>query len=240
MSESNFSNRNPLVLFLLTIAANHRFKFAILAIWMVFLAVTVPLAANLDTILRDDPMSYLPRSAESTQVTTLMKAFPSGATSPAVVVFNRETSLTQSDRTWVDQFQANLNSQPPTATQLIDTPKFSQDGKAGFLVAPIKALDQSVVLVKAVQELRQRAIEAPAGLNVKVSGPAGNRADLETVFDSIEGITFFATAGLILLLLILIYRSPIFWLIPFLVAICTVFCGTRVDLPRCDRRIGGK
>lgn len=222
MIESNSSSRNPSIA-LLAIAAGHRFKFAILALWIGILAITFPLATNLDSVLRDDPISYLPRSAESTQVATLMKAFPSGAVSPAVVVFARETRLTQSDRNWVEQFRTNLNSNLPTATQTIGTPEFSQDGTAGFLTAPIKALDQSAVLVEAVQKLRQSATAAPTGLDVKVSGPAGNRADLEMVFDSIEGTTFLATAGLILLLLVVIYRSPIFWLIPFVVAICTDF-----------------
>lgn len=221
MAKSNSSSRDYSVLSLLMIAAGHRFKFAILAVWIVILAATFPLAANLDTALRDDPISYLPRSAESTQVATLMEAFPSGAVSPAIVVFARKNGLTQRDRSWIDEFQVNLKREPPTATQPIGTPEFSQDGKTSFLVAPINALDQSAVLVKAVQELRQRVIAAPTGLTVKVTGPAGNRADLETVFDSIEGTTFFATAGLILLLLVLIYRSPVFWLIPFVVAICT-------------------
>lgn len=82
-------------------------------------------------------------------------------------------------------------------------------------------------MVKAVQELRQRSTNAPTGLDVKVTGPAGNWADLEVVFDSIAGTTFIATAGLILLLLVVIYRSRIFWLISFVVAICTDFvaCG---------------
>lgn len=220
MLEPNHSQRS--VFSWLTVAAGHRAKFVILALWIGVLAITFPLAANLENVLRDDPISYLPRSAESTQVATLMKTFPSGAVTPAVIIFGRENGLNQSDQDWVEQFRSDLNRNPPIATQTINTPEFSEDGKAGFLIAPIEALDQSAVLVEAVQELRQR-ITAPVGLTVKVSGPAGNRADLETVFDSIEGVTFLATAGLILLLLVLIYRSPIFWLIPFAAAICTDF-----------------
>ncbi|PSB55141.1 MMPL family transporter [Chamaesiphon polymorphus] len=134
-----------------------------------------------------------------------------------------KTGLTQSDRDWVDRFRTNVNLNPPTATQPIKAPKLSQDGRAGFLIAPIDALERSAVLVEAVQELCKRTTTSPTGLSVKVSGPAGNRADLEMVFDAIEGTTFLATSGLILLLLVLIYRSPIFWLIPFVVAICTDF-----------------
>lgn len=224
MNKLNASeNRDRPTLSLLTIAADRRFKFAVLALWIAILAVIFPLAVNLDAVLRDDPISYLPRSAESTQVATLMKDFPPGAVSPAVIVFAREKGLIESDRAWIDRLRTSLNSEPPTATQPISSPEFSQDGKAGFFVAPIAALDQSAVLVKAVQELSQRSTAAPIGLDVKVTGPAGNRAALEIAFDSIEGTTFIATAGLILLLLVFIYRSPIFWLIPFVVAICTDF-----------------
>ena len=48
-----------------------------------------------------------------------------------------------------------------------------------------------------------------------MTGPAGFSADAIDVFDSINGALLYATALLVLVLLIIIYRSPIFWLIPF-------------------------
>ena len=48
-----------------------------------------------------------------------------------------------------------------------------------------------------------------------MTGPAGFSADAIDVFDSINGTLLYATALLVLILLIIIYRSPIFWLIPF-------------------------
>ena len=47
-----------------------------------------------------------------------------------------------------------------------------------------------------------------------MTGPAGFSADAIDVFDSINGTLLYATALLVLILLIIIYRSPIFWLIP--------------------------
>ena len=62
----------------------------------------------------------------------------------------------------------------------------------------------------------REAIEgAPQGLTVEVTGPAGFASDAIDVFDSINGTLVAATALLVFVLLILIYRSPIFWLIPF-------------------------
>jgi RND superfamily putative drug exporter len=53
------------------------------------------------------------------------------------------------------------------------------------------------------------------GLTVKVTGAGGFSADAIKVFDSINGTLLYAAAGIVLILLILIYRSPIFWTIPF-------------------------
>ena len=54
------------------------------------------------------------------------------------------------------------------------------------------------------------------GLVVKVTGGAGYSADAIKVFEGINGTLLLAAFSLVLLLLIVIYRSPIFWLIPLL------------------------
>jgi RND superfamily putative drug exporter len=48
-----------------------------------------------------------------------------------------------------------------------------------------------------------------------VTGAAGFGADAIEVFGDINGQLLLAAGGLVLLLLILIYRSPIFWIVPF-------------------------
>ena len=53
------------------------------------------------------------------------------------------------------------------------------------------------------------------GLTVKVTGAAGYGADAIKVFGNINGTLLGVTALVVLILLIIIYRSPIFWAIPF-------------------------
>ena len=50
--------------------------------------------------------------------------------------------------------------------------------------------------------------------DVKVTGPAGFSTDLKNVFAGADTRLLAVTGGLVLFLLILIYRSPIFWVIP--------------------------
>ena len=49
-----------------------------------------------------------------------------------------------------------------------------------------------------------------------MTGPAGFSSDAVEVFDDINGTLLYATAALVLVLLIVIYRSPIFWTDPLL------------------------
>jgi RND superfamily putative drug exporter len=67
-----------------------------------------------------------------------------------------------------------------------------------------------------VTDIRDRAHELREdGLEVEVTGAAGFGADAIEVFGEINGTLLFVAAGIVLLLLIIIYRSPIFWVIPF-------------------------
>ena len=59
-------------------------------------------------------------------------------------------------------------------------------------------------------------MDLPPGLEVEVTGPAGFSADASKAFEGINSTLLLATAGLVFVLLVLIYRSPVFWLIPLL------------------------
>lgn len=56
------------------------------------------------------------------------------------------------------------------------------------------------------------------GMQVEITGPAGISADTLTIFKNADLVLLFATIGLILVLLIIIYRSPLLALIPLVVA----------------------
>ena len=64
--------------------------------------------------------------------------------------------------------------------------------------------------------MRKRTGNHGGGLETKVTGGAGYSADAIKVFEGINGTLLLSAFVLVLLLLILIYRSPIFWLIPIL------------------------
>ncbi|HSX98968.1 MAG TPA: MMPL family transporter, partial [Streptomyces sp.] len=56
------------------------------------------------------------------------------------------------------------------------------------------------------------------GLSVEVGGPGALDTDANEVYDSLDGPLLYTTVGVVAILLILIYRSPLLWLVPLAVA----------------------
>src|SRR5690606_37245661 len=71
-----------------------------------------------------------------------------------------------------------------------------------------------------VETLRDKLANAPDGLTVKVTGPAGQVADLGEAFAGIDGLLLLVAGAVVILILIGVYRSPI---LPFVVIISAVF-----------------
>lgn len=200
---------------LLSFPTGRRSKFAVVAVWVVVAAVAGSFAGKLSDAERNEPSSFLPGDAESVQALQAIEDFPSGERTPAVIVYRRDGGLTPADRRAIVQDRTALTQDPPPATAPPSPPTFAPDGAAALLVAPITAGGDADVLIDAVREIRARVHEqAAAGLDVKVTGPAGFSADAVEIFGDINGTLLLAAASLVFVLLILIYRSPIFWAIP--------------------------
>jgi putative drug exporter of the RND superfamily len=93
-------------------------------------------------------------------------------------------------------------------------PICSADGKAAIITAYIKGNGDADSLLDPVKFWRDTVSDPGGGLEVKLTGAAGYSADAIEVFTSINGTLLLSAATLVIILLILIYRSPIFFLIP--------------------------
>lgn len=95
-------------------------------------------------------------------------------------------------------------------------PICSPDGSAAIVTAYIKGDGEADSLLDPVQKWRDTVSDPGEGLDVKVTGGAGYAADAIEVFTSINGTLLLAAVSLVIVLLIGIYRSPIFFLIPLI------------------------
>ena len=93
-------------------------------------------------------------------------------------------------------------------------PVCSEDGKAALVTAYIKGDGEADSILDPVDFWRDTVSDPGGGLEVKITGGAGYAADAITVFENINGTLLLAAVSLVIFLLIVIYRSPIFFLIP--------------------------
>ncbi|MDX6623583.1 MAG: putative drug exporter of the superfamily [Solirubrobacterales bacterium] len=103
--------------------------------------------------------------------------------------------------------------QPADYTPFVG-PVCSEDGNAAIVTAYINAEGEGDRIVDPVKFWREELEDQPAGLEVKITGGAGFSADAIEVFEGINGTLLLAAVSLVIFLLIVIYRSPIFLFIP--------------------------
>ncbi|MFC6884556.1 MULTISPECIES: MMPL family transporter [Actinomadura] len=193
--------------------AGRRTKWAVLALWIVLLAVLGPLAGKLGDVEENDAAGWLPGGAESTRVVKLEEQFRKDGTMLAVVVYERSSGITSADKAKAASDVAGLRGLP--GAQQVQGPFPSKDGKALQTLVPLTDED----VTKAVDDGRDLVKRGPPGLDAHVTGPAGGGADQFKVFESIDGFLLMAAGIVVIVLLLFIYRSPVLWLVPVLSAV---------------------
>jgi RND superfamily putative drug exporter len=93
-------------------------------------------------------------------------------------------------------------------------PICSKDGKAAIVSAYIKGNGEGERILDPVKFWREEISDPGGGLEVKITGGAGFSADAIEVFEGINGTLLLAAVSLVIFLLIVIYRSPMFFFIP--------------------------
>jgi RND superfamily putative drug exporter len=197
-----------------------RAKFGMIGVWLVVAAAVGPLSGRFEDAQENDPADYLPANAESVKTIDALRGFPSQDEADAITVFHRDGGLTGEDRAAIQQVRADVNAQRRDGVAKTGPALTSADGATALLTTPITVPRGATgaaqdVLTETPREIQSELGSLPSGLVAKVTGPAGFSADAVDVFNDINGTLLYATATLVLILLIVIYRSPIFWIIPF-------------------------
>jgi RND superfamily putative drug exporter len=203
---------------LFTLPAQRIPKFFVLAIALVVVAAVGPLSGKFEDAQENEATSFLPGDAESVKALQQIERFPAGDTAAAVTVIARDDGrLTPADLAEARALAQSLKDDPPPITAGTEGPLPARDGEAVLIVTQVRETGGSGDdFLDSVTEIRDRAHALRGdGLQVEVTGAAGFGADAIEVFGDINGQLLLAAGGLVLILLVLIYRSPIFWTIPF-------------------------
>jgi putative drug exporter of the RND superfamily len=200
----------------LTFPAGKRAKFVVAIVFFVITAIVGGLfSGQFEDAQENETVSFLPGKAESVKSLEAVKRYPGGELAPAVIVYERKGGLTAADRRRVIEDQRSFQDDRPSIALAPQKPTFSRNGDAALFSLPIRATGNSDLFETSMDSIRDRVSGERGGLTVKVTGAAGYGADAIKVFGNINGTLLGVTALVVLILLIFIYRSPIFWAIPF-------------------------
>ncbi|MFI9335908.1 MULTISPECIES: MMPL family transporter [Streptomyces] len=191
---------------------------ALLIVWLGVGGMLGPYAGKLGEVATNDQASFLPQSAESTQVLDQRKAFDQQETLPAIVVWTADGDRITGARTEAaTRAVAGLAGTPGVVGQ--PSPAFpSEDGKALQSVVQVEP-DLGDKLADVVDEVRDAAGTVD-GTTAEVAGPAASQTDLSDAFSGIDGLLLGVALAAVLVILLLVYRSV---LLPFVIILGSVF-----------------
>ena len=194
----------------------------------VFAFVGLPLEATETT-----PTNGLPDSAESVQVAKIQENFDVVEGSAAFIGYFSDTEFTQTQLEWI-QGAFDPQSMMPSGganekflefsnaevmgEKFVPPAAISEDGTTALITVPLDATDDFELTTERVETMRELAPEAmPAGIDVYVTGPEAFIKDVGSIFEGADFLLLAFTAGVVAVLLLVTYRSPVLWLIPLAV-----------------------
>jgi len=193
-----------------------RTKYVVLVFWVIVIALTGSLAGKLMGAEKNDASAYLPASAESTQELNLQSKFTVKNLNPAVVVYARPSGLTPADLRKAAADARSFGALPQVDGR-VTGPIPSADHQAMQTIVG-SSLGFNSDIEGFIDNLKATAARGDPGLSVHIAGPAASAADQVKIFKGIDSTLLYATLAVIIVLLLLTYRSPILWLLPIISA----------------------
>jgi RND superfamily putative drug exporter len=187
----------------------------VVVFWLVVVALAGPLSGKLTGAEKNDASSWLPPKAESTQVLNLRSEFISPNVYPAVVVYSRPSGVTAADRAKAAADVVKFAGVPGVVHGQVTGPIVARDGRAMETIALVNLGSKGWSAAgSAADSFRAIAQSGADGLTVHITGQLGYAADSSNAFKGIDSTLLFAALGVVIVLLLLTYRSPVLWLLP--------------------------
>lgn len=192
----------------------------LILVWLTAAGIGGPYFGKVNEVSSNDPTTFLPESADATQVQELQGEFTESDSLPAVTVFASETEITDDQLEEISQILETLPDIQGVDDEVSPAVP-SDDGLAVQAFVPINSeADTGDVVAQVGDELDS---SVPDELSVYVTGPAGFTADLTAAFAGIDGLLLAVALAAVFIILIVVYRSfllPIAVLSTSLFALC--------------------
>ncbi len=208
-------------------------KWIVLVGWLVLMGTVGGLSSKLIDVQNNEASSWLPESAESTEVLDELSDTVDPNDIPTLVVYHRDSGLTADDLAAMDtqaQQMAKIdgvtdkgaispNVAEAAAAQGQPGPQLlSDDGEVAYIYLVFNFGENGWNdIPDAVEKIRD--IAEIDGVTVHLAGFGGQAADSAEAFEGIDTNLIMITLLVVVVILLFTYRSPILWLLPIISAV---------------------
>jgi len=204
-------------------------KWVVVGFWLVVLVVAYPLQSKLTGAEKNDTSSYLPSSAESVKVLDVQSRVQPPNTYSGVVVYYRASGLTAADRAKAAADARRFAGLHGVVPGTVAGPVPSGDGTAMQTIVSVNVGSQGWNgAIAPVDAMRTIAGSGAGGMTSHVTGYLGTAADNAKVYKGLSGTLLFAALAVVIVILLITYRSPVLWLVPVISSVVALVTAEAV------------
>ena len=196
-----------------------RFRFLIIAAWIVGTFLSVRFLPSLADVAKDTTSGFLPANSPSMQAAAMAAPFRNTSLAAATLVVARDGGLTAADNAAVDRLEAQI--QKVDRVKAVIDLGVSGDGQArqAIVQAAVVAFSAGPEARGVVNAIRSTfaTVDAPSGLQIHLTGQFPTQVDAVAASGSSQNRTQELSLLFILVLLLLAFRAvlaPILTLVP--------------------------
>ena len=199
---------------IITWSTRGKHPWIVIAVWIAIAGV-MAMGPTLQSVTSNDASKSLPASLESKRADALQQAsFADAKGTPIIVVYSSETPLTAADKAAIAAGEAWLTSgaEPINSARV----EYSPDGKGALIFASLDGNPGDAAFRDSVQAIGEHFGDSVGDMQVRVTGPGGLITDVYRIFLNADVKLLLGTVVLVLILLLIIYRSPVLPFVPLL------------------------
>jgi len=201
-------------------------KWIVLVFWILAVGVLGSFAGKLTEVQNNEASSWLPGNAESTKALDKLEPFQDQNAIPTTVVYSKKSGFTKDDFGTMKEQATELQGMQDVEGKVVG-PIPSKDGQAAQTVVTYNVGANGWNKMPAIGD-NIHDIAKLDGATVYIAGSGGQAIDSAESFAGLDGrLLVFALLAVIVLLLI-IYRSPVLWILPIFSVV--VALGTAMGL----------
>ena len=199
-------------------------KWLVLLFWLVAPGVFGSLSAKLVDVQNNEASSWLPASAESTEVSEELSSTVDPNNIPTLVVYYKPSGLTAADRAEITRQAEQLGDIDGVVKGTVLTPEqaaeqgfggYSEDGQVAvtsltfnFGANGWNDIPDAAASIRDIAQLD--------GAEVHLAGYGGQAADAAEVFEGVDTTLILGALTVVVIILLFTYRSPLLWILPIL------------------------